>query len=119
MIVAAEFGTGQVLWSIVVFALLVLWFGLVFRVFAHIIGNSRLSGWGKAVWVLGIVFMPFLGIFLYLIVNGDADSRPAQARPAPISSATIDDLERLRELWTSGALSDDEYERAKSHALDG
>ncbi|MCP4085687.1 MAG: SHOCT domain-containing protein [Actinomycetia bacterium] len=102
-----------------VFALLVLWFGLVFRVFAHIIGNSRLSGWGKAVWVLGIVFMPFLGILLYLIVNGGTESRPAPGRPTPISSTTVDDLERLRGLWTSGALSDDEYERAKSHSLDG
>ena len=119
MIVAAEFGTGEALWSIVWFALMVLWFGLVFRVFADVIYNPSLSGLGKALWLMAIVFLPFLGIFLYLIVNGDAESQQAPARPAPISSDKVDDLERLRDLWTRGSLTDDEYERAKSRTLDG
>jgi len=72
---AAEFGTGQVLWSIIWISVFVLWFGLVITLFGHIMRSEKLSGWGKAMWALGIIALPFLGIFLYLIVNGDEMSR--------------------------------------------
>lgn len=72
---AAEFGTGQVLWSIIWISVFVLWFGLVITLFGHIMRSENLSGWGKAMWALGIIALPFLGIFLYLIVNGDEMSR--------------------------------------------
>jgi len=75
MMLAAEFGTGQVLWSIIWFSVFVLWFGLVITLFGHIMHSEKLSGWGKAMWALGIIALPFLGIFLYLIVNGDDMSR--------------------------------------------
>ena len=68
---AAEFGTGQVFWSILWFSLFVLWFGLIIALFGHIMRSEKLSGWGKALWALGIIALPFLGIFLYLIVNGN------------------------------------------------
>jgi hypothetical protein len=66
---------------------------------------------------VGIVFLPFLGILLYLIVNGDHRRATVPARPAPVTDTTVQELEGLRELRGSGALSEDEYERAKARTL--
>ena len=71
MLLAAEFGTGQVLWSILWFFLFVMWISLVFSIFGDIM-RSEMSGWSKALWSFAIIFLPFIGIFMYLIVNGDS-----------------------------------------------
>lgn len=80
MVFAAEFGTGQVLWSILWFMLFVMWISLVISIFGDIIRTPSLSGWGKATWLAGVIFMPFLGVLLYLIVNGDKMGRRADER---------------------------------------
>ena len=67
---AAEFGSGQVLWSLFWFFLFFLWIWLVIVVFADIIRSDDQSGWEKAIWALAIILLPYLGIFLYLIVRG-------------------------------------------------
>lgn len=72
--ILAEFGTGQVLWSIVWFSLFFLWWWLVIVVFASIISSKTLSGGAKAMWAIAIVVLPYLGVFLYLVVNGDEAS---------------------------------------------
>ena len=70
MLFAAEFGTGQVLWSILWFFLFFVWIMLIFTIFGDIIRSDDMGGWAKALWSIFIIFVPFLGIFLYLIVRG-------------------------------------------------
>ena len=70
MQLAADFGTGQVLWSILWFFLFFVWIMLIFTIFGDIIRNHEMSGGAKALWSIFIIFVPFLGIFIYLIVNG-------------------------------------------------
>ena len=84
MTLAAEFGSGQVLWSIFWFFLFFLWIWLLITVFADIIRSGDLSGWGKALWSVGIIVLPYLGVFLYLIVRGGSmqDRSAAQAAAA-------------------------------------
>ena len=84
MTLAAEFGSGQVLWSIFWFFLFFLWIWLLITVFADIIRSGDLSGWGKALWSIGIIVLPYLGVFLYLIVRGGSmqDRSAAQAAAA-------------------------------------
>lgn len=69
--ILAEFGAGQVFWSLLWFALFFLWWWTVIVVFASIISSKALSGWAKAMWAVGILILPFLGVFMYLIVHGD------------------------------------------------
>lgn len=69
MIVAA-FGVGEVLWSLFWFYLFAMWIVLVLVVFSDIIANDEMDGMAKALWALAIIFVPYLGIFLYLVVNG-------------------------------------------------
>ena len=70
MVVAAEWGTGQVFWSILWFYLFFLWIWLVISVFVDILRNPELSGGGRALWAIVVIFLPFIGVFMYLIVNG-------------------------------------------------
>ena len=71
MLLAAEFGTGEVLWSIFWFFLFFMWIMLVFNIFGDIMRSDDLSGASKAMWSIFVIFLPFLGIFVYLIARGD------------------------------------------------
>ena len=129
MTIAAEFGTGEVLWSILWFFLFFLFFFLVITVFLDIMRNRSLSGWGKALWAIGIIILPFLGIFLYLIVNGSDMNRRAdegaqaaeEARQADIRDTTASDpseeISKLADMHSAGQLTDAEYEQAKAKAV--
>jgi len=130
MLLAAEFGLGQMLWSIMWFFLFVMWIWLVFSIFADIIRSQDQSGWAKALWTIVILFVPFLGVFIYLLVNGDKmnarsnraaqeqqDAMQSYIRNAAGSGGTADELARLADLHSSGSLSDDEYDAAKAKAL--
>ncbi|MDH3705017.1 MAG: SHOCT domain-containing protein [Acidimicrobiia bacterium] len=131
MSILAEFQVGQVLWSIFWFFLFFLWIWLVISIFADIIRSDDLSGWGKALWAIAIIFLPFLGVFLYLIVRGGSmgersaeqarqseDAFKAYVQDAAGSSSPSDQLANLADLHASGKLSDDEYAQAKAKVLD-
>ncbi len=130
MLLAAEFGTGQVLWSILWFFLFVMWISLVFSVFGDIM-RSEMSGWSKALWTFAIVFLPFLGVFLYLIVNGgkmgERSVEAAEAQQEAVdgyirdvaSTSASDELSKLADLHTAGKLTDSEYTAAKAKVLAG
>ena len=126
----AEFGTGQVLWSIVWLSVFALQIFLIIMVFGEVVQARYLSGWAKAMWTVAIIFLPYLGILIYLIVRGGgmSDRAMAQAKQqqesmnsyiretsAPSSSA--DELTKLAELHANGKLDDAEYASAKSKVL--
>ncbi|MGI9645275.1 MAG: PLDc N-terminal domain-containing protein [Ilumatobacteraceae bacterium] len=132
MLLAAEFGTGQVLWSILWFFLFFLWIWLVITIFADIIRNHDMSGWAKALWALFIIFVPFLGVFIYLIVNGGSMNEraveQAQAQQEQMNSyirqtagsaSTSDQLQQLADMHNDGKLDDQEYAEAKKKVLNG
>ena len=131
---AAEFGTGQVLWSILWLFLFVVWLWLIITLFSDIMRSDDLGGWGKALWALFIIFLPFIGIFAYLIVRGggmgeravkSAEQQDA-ARRSYVQSVTAggssgasaaEQVEKLAQLHTDGKLSDEEFAAAKAKAL--
>lgn len=126
-----DFGVGQVLWSILWFSLFFMWIWLVISIFADIMRAHDMSGWAKAAWLVGIIVVPFLGVFIYLIVNGDdmnrrqtdAVQRQEDAAQSYIRQAagsgggTGDELAKLAELHGNGTLSDAEYAAAKAKVL--
>ncbi len=132
MLLAAEFGTGQVLWSILWFFIFFLWIWLVITIFADIIRNHEMSGVAKALWSLFIIFIPFLGVFMYLIVNGrsmnERQVKDMQAQQEAMNayirqaagtdgSSTAGELKHLADLHAAGTLSDEEYAAAKAKVL--
>ena len=60
----------DVFWSILVFFLWVAWLLLLFRIFGDIFRRHDLGGWGKAAWSIFVIFLPFLGVLVYLIAEG-------------------------------------------------
>jgi len=131
MVIASEFGTGQVLWSFLWFFLFFMWFWLVISIFSDIIRSRDLSGWGKALWSIAIIFVPFLGVFMYLIVNGDKmngramdDAQAADAarksyiqNVAAGGSDPAEEFSKLAELHSAGSISDAEYAQAKAKII--
>ncbi|MEO1056746.1 MAG: SHOCT domain-containing protein [Actinomycetota bacterium] len=128
--IAVEWGTGQVLWSIIWLFLFVLWIWMLIFLFGDIIRSDDLSGWAKALWVLFIIVLPFIGILAYLIVRGgsmaDRQIREAKADEAAFASyvratagtgTQADELTKLAELHDSGKLDDAEYAAAKAKVL--
>jgi len=69
--VVADWQFGEVFWAMLVFSLFVMWIWVVITVFVDIFRSRDLSGWGKALWTLFVIFLPFLGVFSYLIARGD------------------------------------------------
>src|SRR5688572_6122706 len=70
LMVAAEWGTGQVFWSMLYFFMFFIWIWMVITIFSDIFRSPDLSGWGKAGWSLLIIAVPYLGVFVYLIARG-------------------------------------------------
>jgi hypothetical protein len=66
-------------WTIMWIFLWVMWLLLLFHVMADIFRDRKLSGWGKAAWLVFIVFIPFLGVLVYVIARGrDMGKREAE-----------------------------------------
>jgi hypothetical protein len=129
-IVAAEWGTGQVFWSILWFFLFFIWIWVAIMVFVDIFRSKDLSGWGKALWVLLVIVLPYFGVFIYLIVRGHkmgehaaADAKAQQeafrsyVQQTAGTTSTADELEKLARLRDQGVLSEEEYAQAKARAL--
>ena len=129
-VLAAEWGTGQVFWSMMWFFIFFIWIWLLITVFADIFRSHDLSGIAKAIWIIFVIFLPYLGVFVYLIARGHKmqehamESAQAQEQAmrqyvqsvAPTASPA-DELAKLADLKAKGVISDAEYEAAKAKAL--
>ena len=129
----AEFGTGQVFWSMLWFFLFFIWIWLLMALFADIFRSADLSGWGKALWSIFIIVAPFLGVLVYLIARGskmqeramhDAANREAAFRQhvqdvagSTGGGGTADELAKFAELRDRGVITEDEFQQAKVKAL--
>ena len=132
-LIAAEWGSGQMLWSFLWFFMFFIWIWLLIAVFSDIFRSHDLSGWGKGLWSIGIILLPYLGVFVYLIARGHKMSEHAveaakaqdaafktyvqQAAGTTGGASTADELERLHKLHEQGVLDDTEYATAKSKVL--
>jgi hypothetical protein len=130
MLVLAAYSFGDVMWSMLVFFVWILWFWLLFTVFGDLFSRHDISGWGKAGWTVLVICLPFLGVFIYLISQGKAMGERAQER-AQAQQAQVDDyvrsvaasdsptaeIARGKELLDKGAISQAEFDQLKSKAL--
>jgi ABC-type Fe3+ transport system permease subunit len=127
----ADFGTGQVFLSMMYFFLFFIWFWLLIVVFGDNFRSRDLGGLAKALWVIFVIVVPFLGIFVYLIARGHKMSEhaveAAQAQDAAqrayvqsvvgAAPSAAEELGRLADLKAKGVISDAEFEQAKAKAI--
>lgn len=127
----AEWQVGQMLWSMIWFTLFFLWIWLVIKIFADIFRSDDMGGVAKTLWTLFVIFMPYLGVFVYLIARGrgmtdrDRDALAAQDRAmreyirdtvAPTGSGASE-LAQLVDLRDRGAIDEAEFQAMKSKIL--
>jgi hypothetical protein len=130
-IIAAEWGVGQVFWSILWFTMFFIWIWLLITVFADIFRSHDIGGVAKTLWVVFIVFLPFLGVFVYLIARGrkmsehalaDAKAQEAATRQyiqqaAGSGTSHADEIAKLHDLKQQGAITDEEFAQGKAKIL--
>jgi hypothetical protein len=124
----ATFTFGDAVLTVLEFAFLFLWIWIAVGVVFDIFRSSDLSNWGKALWALFIIVVPYLGVLGYLIVRGhtmhehqEKDRAQYEAfrqytrGAAPAGPG--EDVSKLVDLRDRGVLTDDEFERAKAKAI--
>jgi len=108
----------------------VIWIWILITILTDLFRDHELSGWGKAAWVLFLVFIPFLTALIYLIARGSgmrdrtikaqADAKKhfdEYVREQAHAGSPADELHKLSELKAKGDLSDAEFEQAKAKLL--
>jgi hypothetical protein len=124
--IGTTWGVGQVLLTIFWVAVFFIWIMLLINVFADIFRSHDLGGLAKALWVIFLVFFPYLGVFVYLIARGDEmthrslaamqqNQAAAQTYIQEAAATTdADELAKLADLKQSGHITDDEFQKMKA-----
>jgi membrane protease subunit (stomatin/prohibitin family) len=119
----------QVVWTMFIFFLWVIWLWLLFTVFIDIFRNHQSSGFAKAGWSVFVIVLPFLGVFVYLLAEGkgmaERNVQRAQAQQAQMDtyvrsvagSGSADEIAKAKDLLDSGAISQAEFDQLKAKAL--
>jgi predicted membrane channel-forming protein YqfA (hemolysin III family) len=100
----------------------VLWFWLIITVFGDLIRRDDVSGVGKALWVIALILLPYVGVFVYLLSQGSgmAERKNRQIQQArdeirrTVGFSVADEIEKLDRLKTSGAVTIEEYARLRA-----
>ena len=127
----ADYTLGAALLTVLEIFLFVAWFWILITVISDLFSDHTVSGWGKALWVFFLIFLPFLGVLIYLIARGAGMHERAAKRAATAQSqfdayvrqtagsSPASELETLAKLRSDGTLSDAEFEQAKQRLLTG
>jgi Short C-terminal domain/Phospholipase_D-nuclease N-terminal len=117
------------IWTMVIFFVWILWFWLLFTIWADIFRRRDLNGWGKTGWLIFTIVLPFLGAFVYLISQNDGMQQrnidQVNAQKAQFDNYVREtagggaaaEIERAKSLLDSGAITQAEFDSLKSKAL--
>jgi NADH:ubiquinone oxidoreductase subunit 6 (subunit J) len=125
--VLADVTFGQVLLTVLEIFVFAAWLMVLFTIVGDLFRDHEMSGWGKAAWVLFLIFVPFLAALIYLISRGQgmreralAQQQEAQkqldayVRQTAGGGSAADELTKLAKLHDDHKLSDQEFEAAKA-----
>ena len=102
--------------------LFVVWFWLLIIVFGDLFRRQDISGWGKALWVIGLLIFSYLGLLVYMITQGRgmAERNNQQAQQARdelrrvVGFSVADELQKLEALKKSGSITEAEFARFRA-----
>src|SRR5262252_4923045 len=103
----------------------VVWFWLLITIFADLFRRHDISGWIKAIWVIGLIVFPYIAILGYLIFQGRgmAQRNVQQAQQARdelrrvVGFSVADEVEKLDRLKKAGSISDTEFTRLRARLV--
>ncbi len=129
--ILADVNLGEILWTTLVIFFMVMYFMILFSILGDLFRDKDTSGWGKAAWVIGLIFLPFLTALIYLIARGNGMAErnlKAQATAqkqfneyvkdvAGSSGSAADQIAQAKQLLDSGAIDQAEFDQLKAKAL--
>ena len=120
----------SIMWTLLVIFGWVIWFWLLITIFADLFRRHDVSGWAKAVWVVFVIVVPFLGVLVYLISQskGMAERQEMRAqastaqfdqyvRSVGAGSSPASQIETAKQLLDSGSITPAEFEEIKRRAI--
>jgi ABC-type multidrug transport system fused ATPase/permease subunit len=123
----ANYTFGQGLLTVLEIFVFAAWLMVLFTIIADLFRDHGMSGWGKAAWIIFLIFLPFLGTLIYLIARGSGMQERALAQQQEAQQqldayvkqtagdgSAADELAKLAKLHDDKKLSDEEFERAKA-----
>jgi hypothetical protein len=127
---AADYPFIDVLWTMILFFAWVAWIWVLIVIVGDLFRRHDTSGWVKALWIILLIVLPFIGVLIYLIVNGQGmseraakDARANQAQFADYVQSVAStggpaaEIEKAKALLDSGAIDQREFEALKAKAL--
>jgi len=130
LVFASDYPFLDVLWTMLIIFAWIIWFWLLITVFSDLFRRHDTSGFAKVLWIIFVIVLPFLGVFIYLIVNHDGmtdrSMKQAQAQRAQMddyvrtvasSGGAAGEIEKAKGLLDSGAITQAEFDALKAKAL--
>ncbi len=132
MTLLADYTFGQGLLTVLEIFVFAAWLMVLFTIISDLFRDHGMSGWGKAAWIVFLIFLPFLGTLVYLIARGggmreralahqqeaqkqlDTYIRQTAGAGGAGGGSAADELTKLARLHDEKKLSDEEFERAKA-----
>jgi hypothetical protein len=125
---ATDYPFLNIVWTMLIIFAWVIWFWLLITVFSDLFRRKDIGGGSKALWVIFVIVLPFIGVLIYLISQGDhmaeRNMQQAQAMQADtdayirsVASGSAAAIERAKGLLDSGAITQAEFEQIKAKAL--
>jgi Phospholipase_D-nuclease N-terminal/Short C-terminal domain len=132
--IVADVSFIDIFWSLLWFYFLFLWIMILFHILSDLFRDHSLSGVTKTLWVLFLVFLPFLAALVYLFTRGKGMGERAAARqqqaqeqfegyvrsvatPGDATASPTDQIARAKELLDAGTIDQAEFDRLKAKAL--
>ena len=125
MMTNGSFSFGNFLLDVFSIFMFVLWFWLLIMVIGDLFRRHDISGFGKAIWVIALIVIPYLAVFFYLILQsrGMAERNAQRAQQARdelrqvVGFSAADEIEKLERLKTAGTISNEEYSRLRARVV--
>jgi hypothetical protein len=129
-VIGADYPFLDLLWTMVIFFLWIMWFWLLFTIIADVFRRDDISGAKKTLWIVFAILLPFLGVFVYLITQNvgmterQLDRTRAQreqfdeyVRQTAGGGGAAGEIEKAKQLLDSGAITQAEFDAIKQKAL--
>jgi hypothetical protein len=130
VIAAADYPLLNVFWTIIIVFAWVAWFWVLIIVISDLFSRHDIGGWAKALWMLFVIVVPFLGVFIYVISQGkgmgERRDKQVQAsqqefdsyvRQVAASDGPADQIAKAKQLLDNGTIDQAEFDRLKAQAL--
>lgn len=103
--------------DVLIIFVFIMWFWLLITIMGDLFRRDDVGGFGKVIWVIFLVLLPYIGVFAYLLTQGSgmAKRNQAQAEAARdqlrsiVGFSAADELKKLEDLKAAGTISAAEY----------